>query len=55
MFFTVAHDPTELNYQGPDHGTQYRSAIFYASEEQKRVAEASIRALGKARVYRSPS
>src|SRR5450631_2243280 len=40
VFFSVAHDPTELNRQGPDTGTQYRSAIFYADEEQKRVAEA---------------
>src|SRR5581483_4622544 len=42
IFFSVAHDPTELNYQGPDTGTQYRSAIFYSGDEQKRIAEAYI-------------
>jgi peptide-methionine (S)-S-oxide reductase len=52
VFFSVAHDPTQLNYQGPDHGTQYRSAIFYADDTQKRVAEEYIRALDKARVFR---
>ena len=41
VFFSVAHDPTELNRQGPDEGTQYRSAIFYSDAEQKRVAEAT--------------
>ena len=41
VYFTVAHDPTELNFQGPDEGTQYRSAIFYANDEQ-RIAEAAI-------------
>jgi peptide-methionine (S)-S-oxide reductase len=54
VFFSVAHDPTELNYQGPDHGTQYRSAIFYADEAQKKVAEEYIRTLDKARVYKKP-
>ena len=54
VYFSVAHDPTELNRQGPDEGTQYRSAIFYNSDEQKRVAEAYIRQLTEARVFRSP-
>lgn len=52
VFFSVAHDPTELNRQGPDEGTQYRSAIFYANEEQKRVAEAYIQQLTEAKVFR---
>jgi peptide-methionine (S)-S-oxide reductase len=54
VFFTVAHDPTELDYQGPDHGTQYRSAIFYANDDQKRVAEATIRELGAKHAYPAP-
>ncbi len=54
VFFSVAHDPTQLNYQGPDHGTQYRSVIFYADEEQKRIAESYIRALDRARVFNKP-
>lgn len=45
VFFVVAHDPTQLNYQGPDHGTEYRSAIFYANEEQRQVAIEVIREL----------
>jgi peptide-methionine (S)-S-oxide reductase len=52
VFFSVAHDPTELNRQGPDEGTQYRSVIFYADDEQKRVAEAYIQQLNDAKVFR---
>jgi peptide-methionine (S)-S-oxide reductase len=52
IFFDVAHDPTELNRQGPDVGTQYRSVIFYSSAEQKRVAEAYIRQLEDAKSFK---
>lgn len=54
VFFAVAHDPTELNRQGPDTGTQYRSAIFYASDEQKQLAEKYIAALTKSNAYPRP-
>jgi len=54
IFFSVAHNPTELNRQGPDTGTQYRSAIFTTSDEQKRVAEAYIAQLDAAHVYDKP-
>ena len=52
VLFAVAHDPTELNRQGPDEGTQYRSAIFYSTEAQKQVALAYIEQLGAAKVFR---
>jgi peptide-methionine (S)-S-oxide reductase len=51
VYFAVAHDPTELNRQGPDVGTQYRSAIFYMNDEQKKVAEAYIQQLDAAHVF----
>jgi peptide-methionine (S)-S-oxide reductase len=51
VYFSVAHDPTELNRQGPDVGTSYRSAIFYANEDQKRIATAYIAQLDAAKVF----
>ncbi len=54
IFFSVAHDPTEKNRQGPDTGTQYRSVIFYANDEQKNVAEAYVKQLDEAHIYSHP-
>jgi peptide-methionine (S)-S-oxide reductase len=54
IFFSVVHDPTQLNRQGPDVGSHYRSAIFAANDEQKKVAEAYIAQLNAAKVYKKP-
>ncbi|HEY1939089.1 MAG TPA: peptide-methionine (S)-S-oxide reductase MsrA [Candidatus Angelobacter sp.] len=54
VFFSVAHDPTELNRQGPDEGTQYRSVIFYATDEQKRIAQAYVGQLNGAKAFAQP-
>lgn len=53
VFFSVAHDPTELNRQGPDSGSQYRSVIFYADEQQKQIAQTYINQLNNAKVFPS--
>jgi peptide-methionine (S)-S-oxide reductase len=54
IYFSVAHDPTELNRQGPDTGTQYRSEIYYTTDEQKHIAEAYIQQLTAAKVFKRP-
>jgi peptide-methionine (S)-S-oxide reductase len=54
VFFSVAHDPTEMNRQGPDTGEQYRSAVFFADAEQQRIASAYIAQLDKAHVFPQP-
>ena len=54
VFFSVAHDPTQLNRQGPDTGSQYRSVIFYNGDEQKRIAEAYIAQIDQAKVFSQP-
>jgi peptide-methionine (S)-S-oxide reductase len=54
VFFSVAHDPTQLNRQGPDSGSQYRSAIFYSNDEQQRIAASYIAQLNSAAVYSRP-
>ena len=51
VFFSVAHDPTSLNFQGPDYGRQYRSAVFYVDAEQKRVTDAYIKQLSEANSF----
>jgi peptide-methionine (S)-S-oxide reductase len=54
IYFSVAHDPTELNRQGPDTGTQYRSAIFFENDQQKKVAQAYIKQLNQEKVFSAP-
>lgn len=54
VFFSVVHDPTELNYQGPDHGTQYRSAVWYTTPQQKTIADAYIVQLTNAKAFSKP-
>ena len=54
IYFTVAHNPTELNYQGPDHGKQYRSTVFYATQEQRKAVQAKITELTARHVFAKP-
>jgi peptide-methionine (S)-S-oxide reductase len=54
VFFSVGHDPTQLNRQGVDMGTQYRSAIFYSTDDQKRISEAYVKQLDGAKVFSAP-
>ena len=54
IYFNVAHNPTELNFQGPDHGTQYRSAVFYATPEQQKAVTAKIAELEAGQVFSAP-
>lgn len=54
VFFSVALDPTELNFQGPDYGTQYRSAIFFTTPDQQRIAQAYVDQLTQAKVFSRP-
>ncbi|SIT47488.1 Peptide methionine sulfoxide reductase MsrA [Paraburkholderia piptadeniae] len=54
IFFSVVHNPTELNYQGPDHGTQYRSAVFPQNAQQRAIAQAYIAQLNSAKVFSAP-
>lgn len=54
VYFSVAHDPTQLNRQGPDVGPQYRSAVFYSNDSQKQIAESYIAQLNKAKVFAKP-
>jgi len=54
VFFTVAHDPTQRNRQGPDHGTQYRSVVFYGDTAQRRAAEAYVAELTRKQAFSTP-
>jgi len=54
VFFSVVHDPTELNRQGPDVGTQYRSAVFYTTEAQRKVVDAYVAQLTKSKAFKDP-